>query len=157
MSLSEVTTAAVKNVVFGNGVKIVQPCNLYDCKVGSHCFIGPFVEIQKGATIGKYCKIQSHSFICEMTSLADHCFVGHGVMFINDDFKTGAPAKGDRTLWKATEIGNHVSIGSNSTILPVKICDGCVIGAGSVVTKNLTQKGIYAGNPARLIRELQKK
>jgi len=154
MSLPEVTTIEVKDIEFGKGVKIVQPCNLYGCKVGSHSFVGPFVEIQKGAKIGKHCKIQSHSFICDMATIGDHCFVGHGVMFVNDDFKSGGPAGGDRSLWKPIEIGNQVSIGSNSTILPVKICDGCVIGAGSVVTKNLTAKGVYAGNPAMLIRKL---
>ena len=154
MSLPEVTAIAVKDIDFGKGVKIVQPCNLYGCKVGSHSFVGPFVEIQKGAKIGKHCKIQSHSFICDMATIGDHCFVGHGVMFVNDDFKSGGPAGGDRSLWKPIEIGNQVSIGSNSTILPVKICDGCVIGAGSVVTKNLTAKGVYAGNPATLIRKL---
>jgi len=154
MSLLEVTIVAVKDVDFGRSVKIVQPSNLYGCKVGSHSFVGPFVEIQKGAIIGKHCKIQSHSFICDMTTIGDHCFVGHGVMFVNDDFKNGGPAGGDRSLWKTIEIGNQVSIGSNSTILPVQICDGCVIGAGSVVTKDLTEKAIYAGNPARLIRKL---
>ncbi len=154
MSLPEITTIAIKDIDFGKGVKIVQPCNLYGCKVGSHSFVGPFVEIQKGAKIGKHCKIQSHSFICDMATIGDHCFVGHGVMFVNDDFKSGGPAGGDRSLWKPIEIGNQVSIGSNSTILPVKICDGCVIGAGSVVTKNLTAKGVYAGNPAMLIRKL---
>ena len=147
-------TVAVRNVDFGEGVEIVEPCNLYDCKIGSHSFLGPFVEVQKGANIGKYCKIQSHSFICDMATVGHHCFVGHGVMFINDDFKSGEPAGGDRSLWKPIEIGNQVSIGSNSTILPVKVCDGCVIGAGSVVTTDLTIKGVYAGNPARLIREL---
>ena len=155
MSLPEITTVAVKDIDFGIGVKVVQPCNFYGCKIGSHSFVGPFVEIQKGAKIGKHCKIQSHSFICDMATIGDHCFVGHGVMFVNDDFKSGGPAGGDRSLWKPIEIGNQVSIGSNSTILPVKICDGCVIGAGSVVTKNLTETGIYAGNPARLIRKLQ--
>ena len=154
MSPPEITTIAIKDIDFGKGVKIVQPCNLYGCKVGSHSFVGPFVEIQKGAKIGKHCKIQSHSFICDMATIGDHCFVGHGVMFVNDDFKSGGPAGGDRSLWKPIEIGNQVSIGSNSTILPVKICDGCVIGAGSVVTKNLTVKGVYAGNPAMLIRKL---
>jgi acetyltransferase-like isoleucine patch superfamily enzyme len=154
MGLPEVTAVAVKDVDFGEGVKIVQPINLYGCKIGSHSFVGPFVEIQKGANIGNYCKIQSHSFICDMATIGHHCFVGHGVMFINDDFKSGGPAGGDQSLWKTTEIGNQVSIGSNSTILPVKVCDGCVIGAGSVVTSDLTVKGVYAGNPARLIREL---
>jgi len=154
MSLPEITTIKLKDIEFGKGVKIVQPCNLYGCKVGSHSFVGPFVEIQKGAKIGKHCKIQSHSFICDMATIGDHCFVGHGVMFVNDDFKSGGPAGGDRSLWKPIEIGNQVSIGSNSTILPVKVCDGCVIGAGSVVTTDLIVKGVYAGNPARLIRKL---
>ncbi len=154
MNLPEVTSVSLKDINFGEGVKIVQPSNLYGCKIGSHSFVGPFVEIQKGANIGKYCKIQSHSFICEMATIGHHCFIGHGVMFINDDFKSGGPAGGDRSLWKPIEIGSQVSIGSNSTILPVKVCDGCVIGAGSVVTTDLIVKGVYAGNPARLIRKL---
>jgi acetyltransferase-like isoleucine patch superfamily enzyme len=154
MNLPETRTISTRDINFGVGVKIVQPSNLYGCKIGSHSFVGPFVEIQKGANIGNYCKIQSHSFICDMATIGNHCFVGHGVMFINDDFKSGGPAGGDQSLWKTTEIGNQVSIGSNSTILPVKVCDGCVIGAGSVVTSDLTVKGVYAGNPARLIRKL---
>ena len=154
MNLPDVTSVSLKDIDFGEGVKIVQPSNLYGCHIGSHSFVGPFVEIQKGANIGKYCKIQSHSFICDMTTIGHHCFIGHGVMFINDDFKIGGPAGGDRSLWKPIEIGNQVSIGSNSTILPVKVCDGCVIGAGSVVTTDLIVKGVYAGNPSRLIRKL---
>ena len=97
-------------------------------------------------------KIQSHSFICELVSIGDECFIGHGVMFINDLFANGGPANGDKNIWKSTSIGDNVSIGSNSTILPIKICDNVVIGAGSVVTKDIKESGIYAGNPARKIK-----
>ncbi|MDX2248428.1 MAG: acyltransferase [Bacteroidia bacterium] len=146
--------SGIKDVSFGEGVKIVEPVNIYGCAVGGGTFIGPFVEIQKDVTIGSNCKIQSHAFICELVTIGDECFIGHGVMFINDVFAHGGPARGDKTLWKSTRIGNHVSIGSNATILPVQICDRTVIGAGAVVTKSITQPGIYAGNPARLIRKL---
>lgn len=142
------------NVIFGNNVTVIEPVNLYGCTVGNDCFIGPFVEIQKSVTIGAQTKVQSHTFICELVEIGNHCFVGHGVMFINDPFSTGGPARGNKTLWKSTKIGNHVSIGSNATILPVEICDRVVIGAGSVVTKNITKSGIYAGNPAKFIREI---
>ena len=141
------------DVIFGEGVTVVQPVNLYGCKVGSNTFIGPFVEIQKNVSIGNNCRIQSHSFICELVEIRDHCFIGHGVMFINDLFEGGGPAGGDQTKWKPTFIGNHVSIGSNATILPVTICDHVVIGAGAVVTKNIGTPGVYAGNPARLVKE----
>jgi acetyltransferase-like isoleucine patch superfamily enzyme len=147
-------SAQIKDVAFGTNVKVVQPVNLYGCAIGDDCFVGPFVEIQKSVTIGKKTRIQSHSFICELVTIGDNCFIGHGVMFINDLFDSGGPAGGDQTKWKSTIIGNHVSIGSNATILPVSICDGVVIGAGAVVTKDISQKGIYAGNPARMIRPL---
>ncbi|MDQ6815279.1 MAG: N-acetyltransferase [Bacteroidota bacterium] len=146
--------AGIKDVMFGESVKVVEPVNLYGCTIGSNSFIGPFVEIQKEVIIGTNCKIQSHSFICELVTIGNNCFIGHGVMFINDLFSTGAPAEGNRELWKLTAIGNNVSIGSNATILPVSICDNVVIGAGSVVTKHITKAGIYAGNPARFIRNL---
>lgn len=144
--------AAIRDVTFGEDVKVVEPCNLYECMIGDHCFIGPFVEIQKGVIIGSNCKIQSHSFICELVTIGNNCFIGHGVMFINDDFKTGKPAAGNKGLWKPTTIGSNVSIGSNATILPVSICDHVVIGAGAVVTKDITEAGLYAGNPAVRIR-----
>jgi len=147
-------SVGIKDVRFGEQVKLVEPVNLYGCKIGDHCFIGPFVEIQKSASIGCRTKIQSHSFICELVTIGDDCFIGHGVMFINDLFQKGAPARGDQNLWKATTIGNNVSIGSNATILPVVIADKVVIGAGSVVTKDIVESGIYAGNPARKIREI---
>lgn len=154
MNKPTLLAAQIKDVEFGTGVKVVEPVNMYGCSVGDNCFIGPFVEIQKKVVIGKRTKVQSHSFICELVSIGDDCFIGHGVMFINDLFSAGGPAGGDATKWKSTHIGNHVSIGSNATILPVSICDNTVIGAGAVVTKDITKAGIYAGNPARLIRLL---
>jgi acetyltransferase-like isoleucine patch superfamily enzyme len=142
----------IKDVSFGTGVKVVEPVNLYGCRIGEGCFIGPFVEIQRNVSIGSRTKVQSHSFICELVTIGDDCFIGHGVMFINDLFGTGGPAGGDKEKWKSTRIGNKVSIGSNATILPVTICDGVVVGAGAVVTKDIVKPGIYAGNPARLLR-----
>lgn len=144
----------IKDVQLGKDVKIVQPVNLYGCIIGEGTFIGPFVEIQKGVSIGKNSKVQSHTFICELVSIGNNCFIGHGVMFINDLFQEGGPAGGNKSLWKSTKVGNNVSIGSNATILPVFVCDYVVIGAGSVVTKNIDIPGIYAGNPAKLIRKL---
>lgn len=142
------------DVDFGQEVTVVEPVNLYGCAIGDHSFIGPFVEIQTGAVIGKRCKIQSHVFICELVTIGDDCFISHGAMFVNDLFATGGPAKGQKELWRPTALGNHVSIGTNVTLLPVRICDWVVIGAGSVVTKDITEPGIYAGNPARFLRRL---
>ncbi|MEM8981970.1 MAG: acyltransferase [Pseudomonadota bacterium] len=147
-------SAGVRDVIAGAGVKIVEPVNLYGCTLGDNCFIGPFVEIQKGVVIGNATRVQSHTFICELVTIGNDCAIAHGVMFINDKFAAGGPAHGDKTKWSATEIGNGVSIGSNATILPVRICDRVVIGAGSVVVKDITKPGVYAGNPARLIRPL---
>ena len=141
-----------ETVVFGEGVKVVQPVNLYGCNIDDNCFIGPFVEIQKRVNIGENTKVQSHTFICELVDIGHHCFIGHGVMFINDLFENGGPAQGDQSKWKSTRIGNHVSIGSNATILPINICDNVVIGAGAVVTKNITESGVYAGNPAKKLK-----
>lgn len=152
MSFNEKNIGIV-NVQMGEAVTIVQPCNLYGCAIGDGCFIGPFTEIQKSVTIGKRTKIQSHSFICELVNIGNDCFVGHGVMFTNDLFgKDGRPQQ-DSSKWKPTRIGNKVSIGSNATILPIDICDNVAIGAGAVVTKNITIPGVYAGNPAKLIRK----
>jgi acetyltransferase-like isoleucine patch superfamily enzyme len=144
----------IVNVTFGRGVKVVEPVNLYGCAIGDACFIGPFVEIQKDVIIGARTKVQSHAFICELVTIGDDCFVGHGVMFINDPFRTGGPARGNKDLWERTHIGNNVSLGSNATIMPVRICDGAVVGAGAVVTSDIDVRGVYAGNPARLIRTL---
>lgn len=146
--------AGIKEVSFGANVKVVEPVNLYGCVIGDDCFVGPFVEIQKDVTIGPGTKIQSHTFICEWVTIGAACFIGHGVMFINDLFAEGKPAGGNKSLWKKTSIGNKVSIGSNATILPVTICDRTVIGAGAVVTKDIVKPGVYAGNPAKLIKPL---
>ncbi len=153
MSEAIIRQAGIIDVSFGARVVIVEPANLYGCAIGDDCFIGPFVEIQRGVRIGARTRVQSHSFICELVTIGDDCFIGHGVMFINDPFARGGPARGDKSLWQATHIGHRVSIGSNATIMPVNLCDGTVIGAGAVVTKDTSVAGVYAGNPARLLRE----
>lgn len=154
MNKPKINEAGMVNVDFGENVTVINPVNLYGCTIGRDVFIGPFVEIQKVVRIGDRTKVQSHSFICELVDIGKDCFIGHGVMFINDTFAKGTPARGDKTLWKQTKIGDNVSIGSNSTILPVQVCGNVVIGAGSVVTKDIRTPGIYAGNPARFLRAL---
>ena len=141
------------NVKLGENITIIEPSNLYGCTIGDGSFIGPFVEIQSAAHIGKDCRIQSHSFICSKVKIGDHCFIGHGVTFTNDLFKDGLSSPNAKD-WLPTMIEEQVSIGSGSTILPIRMLVGCVIGAGSVVTKDLLVKGVYAGNPARLLRRL---
>jgi len=136
------------NITKGNNVKIIEPVNLYGCTLQDNVFVGPFVEIQNDVTIGERSRIQSHSFICSKVEIGSDCFIGHGAMFINDKFI-------DRKLSKdflPTKLGNKVYVGSNSTIMPVTICDDVVIGAGSVVTKNITESGTYVGNPARKLK-----
>jgi acetyltransferase-like isoleucine patch superfamily enzyme len=145
--------AGIVDVSFSENVTVVQPVNLYGCAIGDTSFIGPFVEIQKGATIGRRCRVQSHAFVCELVTIGDDCFISHGAMFINDPFVTGGPAEKPE-LWRSTRLGNRVSIGTNATILPVTICDRVVIGAGAVVTRDITEPGFYVGNPARLLRPL---
>jgi len=144
--------SSVRDVLFGDNVHLVEPVNLYECTIGDNCFIGPFVEIQRGVTIGSRTKVQSHSFVCSLVDIGNDCFIGHGVMFINDKFSGGGPAGGDSEKWQATSIGNNVSIGSNATILPVNICANVVIGAGSVITRDITEPGVYVGNPAKKIK-----
>ena len=153
MAKPEIRYAGIVDVTFGENVTVVQPVNLYGCTIGDGSFVGPFVEIQKGVTIGKRCRIQSHAFICELVTIDDDCFISHGAMFINDPFVMGGPA-GKPELWRPTRLGDRVSVGTNATILPVTICDQVVIGAGAVVTKDIVEPGIYAGNPARLLRRL---
>ena len=150
----EIRTIGIVDVKFGKGVILIEPVNLYGCSIGDKTFVGPFVEIQKGVSIGSRCRIQSHAFICDRVTIGDDCFISHGVMFINDVFVNGCPAGDNHDLWRPTAIGNRVSIGTNATILPVTICDGAVIGAGAVVTKDITESGVYVGNPARPLRRL---
>ncbi len=150
----DIKKIGIVDVEFGKDITLIDPVNIYGCKIGDGCFVGPFVEIQKDVQIGKRCKIQSHSFICELVTIGDDCFISHGAMFINDVFENGKPAGGEKQKWKKTVIGNNVSIGTNATVLPVSICDHVVIGAGSVVTKDIYEPGIYAGNPAVKLRPL---
>ena len=145
-------TAQLRDVNVGEHVTVVEPSNLYECTLGDNVFVGPFCEIQKGVSVGARTKVQSHSFICELVSIGEDCFIGHGVMFINDTFSDGGPAGGDASKWKSTCIGNRVSIGSNATMLPVTVCDDVVIGAGAVVTKDITEPGTYVGNPAKRLK-----
>ena len=140
------------NVKMGKNLTIVEPVNIYGCKIGNECLIGPFVEIQKNVLIGDTCKIQSHTFICEKVKIGNNCVIAHGVMFINDKFANGQPAFGNKKFWKSTTISDRVYVGSNSTILPVNICSDVVIGAGSVVTKDIFKPGTYVGNPAKLLK-----
>ena len=147
------TKSKIINLKHGKNCMIIEPVNIYGSKFGRNVFVGPFVEIQKNTKIGDNTRIQSHSFICEKVQIGKNCFVGHGVMFTNDDLKKGKISR-NPSLYKKTKIGNNVVIGSNSTLLPVTITSGTVIGAGSTVTKNINVKGIYAGSPAKLLRKI---
>ena len=153
MPAPNIRTAAIRDVTFGSNVTVVEPSNLYECNLGNDCFVGPFVEIQAGVKVGQGTRIHSHAFICELVTIGRDCFISHGAMFINDTFATGGPARGNRSLWRSTWVGDRVSIGTNATILPVSICDDVVIGAGAVVTRDITEPGIYAGNPAHKIQD----
>ena len=150
--IANLKSVGILDVKAGTNVTVVQPSNVYGCTLGNDVFIGPFVEVQKDVTIGDRTRIQSHSFVCELVAIGVDCFIGHGVMFVNDRFASGGPARGDKSKWESTTIGDRVSIGSNATIMPVSICDDVVIGAGAVVTRSITAPGAYAGNPARQLR-----
>ena len=133
------------NVMLGKGTKIIQPVNLYGCNIGDNSFIGPFVEIQERSIIGNNTRISSHSFICSGVIIGNNCFIGHGVMFTNDKFTENK----DEWIERETIIGDNVRIGSNATILPVKIGNNVIIGAGAVVTKDIPDNSIVKGNPAK--------
>ncbi len=149
----EIFESGIRDIKQGQNCKVVMPVNIYECRLGDNVFIGPFVEIQKGCVIGNRTRIQSHTFICENVTTGEDCFIGHGVNFANDLFKTGSPDSSSDN-WIHIKLGNDVTVGSGATILTTEICSGAVIGAGSVVTKPVRVKGIYAGNPARLLRVL---
>ena len=146
------------DVRLGKDVKLSKFINLYGCEVGDHTKIGAFVEIQKNARIGKNCKISSHSFVCEGVTIEDNVFVGHGVTFINDLYPRAATSEGKLQTeedWKvqATMVKRGASIGSGATILSnVVVGENALVGAGSVVTHDVPDNAIVAGNPARLIR-----
>lgn len=149
------------DVKLGKDVKLSKFINLYGCDVGDNTKIGAFVEVQKNVGIGKNCKISSHTFICEGVTIGDDSFIGHGVMFINDNRPKAVNVTGEMESEKdwagrfvKTNVGKRVSIGSNATILGgISIGDGSIIGAGSVVTKDVPAGEIWARNPARFIRK----
>lgn len=146
------------DVKLGAGVRLSKFINLYGCEIGENTKIGAFVEIQKNATIGKHCKVSSHSFICEGVTIEDNVFIGHGVTFINDSYPRATTLDGQLQTekdWKVerTLVKNGASIGSGSTVLSkVVIGENAIIGAGSVVTKDVPANAIVAGNPAKLLR-----
>jgi acetyltransferase-like isoleucine patch superfamily enzyme len=138
----------VKDVKLGNNVTVIDPANLYGCVLEDDVFVGPFVEIQKGVTVKKGSRIQSHSFLCEGVEIGENTFVAHGVMFVNDLFRSESIQNWEM---KSTKVGNNVRIGSNATILPVNIGDNVVIGAGAVVTKDIEEGSVVVGNPGRVL------
>ncbi len=153
------------NVVLGDGIQIFHPdlVNLYGCTIGAESKIGTFVEIQKGVQIGVRCKISSHSFICEGVTIEDGVFIGHGVMFTNDAHPRAVNTDGslqDDNDWQVieTRVKRHASIGSGATILPgITIGEGAMVGAGAVVTKNVPDHAIVAGNPARVMGDARER
>jgi len=140
-----------ENCKIGKNVVIIEPVNLYGCKISNGCFIGPFVEIQKNVFIGEDSRIQSHSFICDGVIIGNHCFIGHGTMFTNDKYIDSPNF--ESWIRRETKIGNNVRIGSNVTLLPITVGDNVIIGAGSVVTKDIPPNCVIAGNPAKIIKK----
>ena len=154
------TKKIASNVILGENVVLNDFINLYGCSIGDNTKIGPFVEVQKNAFIGKRCKISSHTFICEGVTIENDVFVGHGVMFINDKYPRSTNESGELQTeddWKviSTIVKQGASIGSNATLLcGVTVGSGSIVGAGSVVTRDVPDKTVVAGNPARVIRNI---
>lgn len=148
------------DVKLGGNVKIADFVNLYGCEIGDNTKIGPFVEIQKNASIGSNCKIQSHTFICEGVTIEDNVLVGHGVTFINDTYPRATNEEGELQTeedWavEPTLVQRGASIGSGSTILSnLTVGEAAIVGAGSVVTRDVPSKAVVAGNPARILRDV---
>jgi len=138
----------IRDCTIGEGTRVWNFVNLYECEIGRDCMVGTFTEIQAGVKVGDRTRIQSHTFICEMVTIGSDVFVGHGVMFINDTM----PPQSDREKWLPTVIEDGASLGSNSTILPVRVGRNAVVGAGAVVTKDVPDGAVVAGCPARILR-----
>jgi len=152
MSLKKINNK-IKNLKYGKNCKIFSSSNIFDCEIGDNVFVGPFVEIQNNCYVGNNTRISSHTSICSHVKIGENCFIGHGVVFINDKFNTALSYKEKKNkekIWlKKTIIKNNVQIGSGACILPIKICSDVIIGAGSVVTKDISEPGTYVGNPAK--------
>ena len=144
----------ITKIKYKNKLTYIEPVNLYGCNFDENVFIGPFVEIQKKVKIGKNTRISSHTFICENVRIGKNCFSAHGVMFTNDLFTIKRKKNKKGSNWLKTNIGDNVKIGSNTTILPVNICSNVIIGAGSLVTKDITKPGIYYGSPATFKKKI---
>lgn len=154
------TTKIAPDVKLGTNVTIYGFVNLYGCEIGDHTKIGTFVEIQRGSSIGKNCKVQSHTFICEGVTIEDNVFIGHNVTFINDRFPRATTAEGTLQreadwLCEPTLVKRGASIGSSVTLLcGITVGENAIIGAGSVVTKDVPANTVVAGNPARVLRKI---
>jgi acetyltransferase-like isoleucine patch superfamily enzyme len=140
----------ITNCTIDPSARIFSPVNLYGCTIGKDCMIGPFTEIQRGAVIGDRTRVQSHSFICELVTIGEDCFISHGVMFTNDRLPPQSAEKWERTIVK-----NKAMIGTGAVLLPVTIGEGAVVGAGAVVTKDVPDYTVVVGNPARVLRKLR--
>ena len=138
----------IRDCKIGEGTKVWNFVNMYECEVGRDSMIGTFVELQNGVKVGDRTRVQSHTFVCELVTIGNDVFVGHGVMFINDTM----PPQPEKEKWKSTTIEDRASIGSNATILPVRIGKGAMIGAGAVVTKDVPAGAVVAGVPAKILR-----
>lgn len=143
-------TQLIRNCKIGKGTKVWNFVNLYECEIGEDCMVGTFVEIQSDVRIGNRVRVQSHSFVCSLVTIEDDVFIGHGVKFTNDLL----PAAKNPANWKKTLIKKGAQIGSNVTLLPVTVGENSIVGAGSVVTKDVPPNVVVVGNPAKVLRKL---